>query len=48
MIQQLHNSIHELNTIAYTTFDTNTPEQRKAFNDAIEVLKTMLATLQEG
>jgi len=47
MKEQLHNSIKELNNIAYTTFDTNTAEQRQAFNQAIQVLQNLLNDLED-
>jgi hypothetical protein len=47
MKEQIHQSIQELNNIAYVTFDTNTPEQRQAFNQAIDVLQKLVKQLED-
>ena len=43
----LHRIRHNLSNMAYLTFDTNTPEQRQAFNDAVNELDRLIREMEK-
>jgi hypothetical protein len=43
----LHRIRHNLSNMAYLTFDSNTPEQRHAFNEAVNELDRLIREMEK-